>query len=37
MGGLLDTGFEEIGGLEEDGGCETGEEAGSEVEGGFGG
>jgi hypothetical protein len=32
-GGLLDAGFEEVGGLQEDGGAETGEEAGGEVEG----
>jgi hypothetical protein len=29
--GLLDPGFEEVGGLEEDGGGEPGEEAGEEV------
>jgi hypothetical protein len=31
--GLLDAGFEEVSGLEEDGGAETGEEACGEVEG----
>jgi hypothetical protein len=37
--GLLDTGFEEVGRLQEDRGAEAGEEAGEEVEGwmGFGG
>jgi hypothetical protein len=34
--GLLDTGLEEIGGLEENRGCETGAETGGEVEYCFG-
>ena len=34
--GLLDAGFEEVGGLEKDGRCEAGEEPCGEVEGCFG-
>ena len=30
--GLLDAGFEKVGGLEEEGGCAAGAEAGEEVE-----